>query len=142
MRSKQTHDILATIFIICAIILVAILCFTSCKSQTVYVPVETIKTEYIEKVKRDSIHLYDSVYVDRWKANDTVFVTKEKYRYLYKDVLIHDSIFFTDSIQVPYPVVETVVKKAPYTWYEKALLALGLICIGIIGFRIYKFIRK
>jgi len=37
-------------------------------------------------------------------VNDTVYF--EKYKTLYKDRFVRDSVFITDSVQVPYPVVE------------------------------------
>lgn len=74
----------------------------SCKAKTVYVPVESVRVEYRDKLLRDSIHLYDSVLVKM--KGDTVWL--EKYKYLYRDKVVRDSVFKTDSIAVPYPVVE------------------------------------
>lgn len=115
---------------------------TGCKSKTVYVPVETVKTEYKDRVQRDSVHLYDSVFVDRVTKGDTVFLTKEKYKYLYRDKLVRDSVFITDSIQVPYPVKgDTEYINRLYGW-QYLLMVLGAVCIGIIGYRVYKWFRK
>ena len=57
------------------IILIALSIF-SCRSIQ-YVPVETVKTEkeYIDKIKRDSIYVRDSVFV--LVKGDTVF--RDKY---------------------------------------------------------------
>lgn len=83
-------------------LLLLMLC--GCKTNTVYVPVEKVKIEYQDRISRDSIHLYDSVFVKM--ANDTVWL--EKYKYLYRDKLVRDSVYVTDSIQVPYPVKEYI----------------------------------
>ena len=74
----------------------------SCKAKTVYVPVESVRVEYRDKLLRDSVHLYDSVLIKM--KGDTVWL--EKYKYLYRDKVVRDSVFKTDSIAVPYPVVE------------------------------------
>ena len=47
--------------ILATIALIFCLCY-SCQ-QVRYIPVETTKTEYRDKFHRDSVYLYDSVYV-------------------------------------------------------------------------------
>lgn len=74
-------------------------------TKTIYVPVESIRTEYKNIIQKDSVHVLDSVfYVIK---GDTVF--KEKYRTTYKDRLLRDSIFIQDTIRVPYPVEKQVI---------------------------------
>lgn len=87
------------------------LLFVICSCRTVkYIPVETIKvdTTYINKLQRDSIYMLDSVYVK--EKGDTVLI--EKYKYLYRDKFIRDTLYMakTDSIQVPYPVEKELTK--------------------------------
>jgi len=113
-----------------------------CKTQTVLVPVETVRTEYKDRLQRDSVHLYDSVYVDRFIKGDTVFLTKEKYKYLYRDKAVRDSVFVTDSIQVPYPVKGDSVYINHLYWWQTLLMALGGIMIGFFIYKIYPFIRR
>lgn len=127
-----------TFWIIMIVLMVLIGILSGCKSQLVYVPVETIKTEYKDRLQRDSIHLYDSVFVKM--KSDTVFF--EKYKYLYRDKLIRDSVFVTDSLQVPYPVeVEKEVNRLSsfqhfQIWCGRILLLL------VLAFAGYKWIRK
>lgn len=108
--------------------------FTACKSSTVYVPVESVKVEYRDKLLRDSVHLYDSVLVKM--KGDTVWL--EKFRYLYRDKLIRDSIFTVDSIRVPYPVIEYKETnrlnsfQSFQIWCGRILL---LLVVGYLGFR-------
>lgn len=108
--------------------------FAGCKAKTLYVPIESVKTEYKDRIQRDSIHLYDSVLVKM--KGDTVWL--EKYKYLYRDKLVRDSIFKTDSIEVPYPVeVEKEVNRLTsiqsfQIWCGRILL---LLIIGYFGFR-------
>jgi hypothetical protein len=69
-------------------------------SKTVYVPVETVRTEYRNTLSRDSVFVLDSVII-RAKA-DTVWY--EKYRYAYRDRMLHDTVQINDTVRVPYPV--------------------------------------
>lgn len=112
--------------IICIVVLLIVLwLFTSCKSKTVYVPVESVKTEYKERLRVDSIYKYDSIFQDRYMKGDTVFLTKEKYKYLDKIKIVRDSIFRTDSISVPYPVEKQLSK------WEKVKMDVGGWAIGV-----------
>ena len=89
------------------IILILAMIFGSCQSIK-YVPVETVKTEYISKtdtfIQKDSVHVKDSVFVTT--RNDTVFVTKwhTAYKDKWREKIVCDTVIRTDSIQVPYPV--------------------------------------
>lgn len=109
-------------YILATLLLLAV---WSCRT-TEYVPVEVVKTDttYINKVQRDSIYQLDSIYIlDR---GDTVLITKTKY--LYRDKLVHDTIYAskTDSVQVPYPV------KRQFTRWEQFRLDVGGWAIGVV----------
>ncbi len=107
----------------------------SCKSIK-YVPVVTTKIEYRDNFVRDSIIRYDSVFVK--DKGDTLIL--EKYRYMYKNRIVKDSIFINDTIRVPYPVEVIKQVKAPLTSWQSfqiwcgriALFALLLICIYFV----------
>ena len=114
---------------------------TGCRTNTVYVPVESVRTEYIDHIRRDSVHLYDSVFVDRMLKGDTVFLTKEKYKYLYRDKLVRDSVFVTDSIQVPYAVKGDTEYVNRIYWWQKLLMVLGAIALGFVIYKIYSFFK-
>ena len=130
--------LLLYIYLLCALV-IAILC-TSCK---VCEPI--IKTEYRDSVRteyrRDSVRLIDSVFVDRWRENDTVFVNKTKYCYLYRNIL------HTDTITIEQSKTETVqVKYVPpfYKWCTVALWCLIAIVVLYVVWRIFKaiYLRK
>lgn len=95
-----------------------------------YVPVETVKVEYKDRLKIDSVIKYDSIFYDRYMKGDTIFVTKEKYKYIDKIKIVRDSVFRTDSIQVPFPIkVEKEVNmlssfQAFQIWCGRILLLL------------------
>ena len=119
-------------------LLIAVVAFltTSCK---VCEPI--IKTEYRDSVRteyrRDSVRLIDSVFVDRWRENDTVFVNKTKYCYLYRDVLHTDTVIIDNS------ETETVqVRYVPpfYKWCTVSLWCLIAIVVLYVAWRIFKAI--
>lgn len=127
-------------------ILIVLLCITAwlmfgCRSIQ-YVPVETVKVEYRDKLKIDSIIKYDSIFYDRYMKGDTVFMTKEKYRYLDKIKIVRDSVFKTDSIQIPYPVkVEKEVNRL--SSFQSFQIWCGRILLLLLGLWFgYKFFIK
>ena len=107
----------------------------SCKSVK-YIPVETTKIEYRDNLIRDSIIRYDSVYVK--DKGDTLIL--ERYKYLYKNRIVKDSIFINDTIPIPYPVEIIKPIKAPLSSWQNfqigcgrlALFALLLTCIYFV----------
>ena len=121
-----------TIAVLLLLALLFIFSFSSC-TKTIYIPIESVRTEYKDRMLRDSIYRYDSVFVKL--KGDTVFF--EKYKYLYRDKLVRDSIFKTDSIQVPYPLaIEKEVNRLSafqsfQVWCGRILLLLIAGCIGV-----------
>ena len=124
-------------------IMLAILMLSACKTTTkiVEVPVEVIKKEYIHDAKIDSVYIRDSI--DRWQKGDTLYITKwhTKFKYINKV----DTIVKTDSIPKIVPVVKEVEVNHIY-WWQKTLMYIGflvvIILLSIIGFKLYKLIRK
>lgn len=106
------------------VILLLFIFISGCRSIQ-YVPVETVKIEYKDRLKIDSVIKYDSIFYDRYTKGDTVFLTKEKYKYLDKIKIVRDSIFRTDSISVPYPVEKKLSK------WEKVKMDVGGWAIGV-----------
>ena len=83
----------------------AVLCLTGCKSvKPIAQQRDSVRVEY----RHDSVYIYqhDSVFRDRWRSGDTVYVTVEKWQVKWKDRLleIHDTIRTTqtDTVEVPY----------------------------------------
>lgn len=124
---------LCTAFVLFFIIL--LMC--GCKSKITYIPVESIKKEYVDKIQKDSIYKLDSVFINRYQKGDTVFIIKEKIVYIYRDKFIRDSIFLCDTIRVPYPV-EIIKETNHLTRIQQGLIGIGIgsICIGLFfGYR-------
>ena len=121
------------IIILCVIALLFCACGT-----TKYVPIETVKTEYRDKIVKDSIFRYDSVFVKQ-TANTIIF---ERYKYLYRDKIVRDSVFINDTIRVPYPVeVIKEVKKTLSSW-QNFQVWCGRIAFAIALLVILYFVLK
>ena len=99
-------------------------------TKIVEVPVETIKTEYIEQVKYDSIYSKDSIYI--MQKGDTIYNNKVQYLYKYK--YLRDTINITDTIPKIVTVKDTQYINQLYTW-QKILIVIG------IGFILYWIIK-
>ena len=118
--------ILKTLFLL--LFLTTIVSCTTTK--IVEVPVETIKTEYIEQVKYDSIYSKDSIYIIQ--KGDTIYNNKVQYLYKYK--YLRDTINITDTIPKIVTVKDTQYINQLYTW-QKVLIVIG------IGFILYWIIK-
>ena len=118
--------ILKTLFLL--LFLTTIISCTTTK--IVEVPVETIKTEYIEQVKYDSIYSKDSIYI--MQKGDTIYNNKVQYLYKYK--YLRDTINITDTIPKIVTVKDTQYVNQLYTW-QKLLIIIG------IGFILYWIVK-
>ena len=76
-------------------------------------------TNFVEHVVRDSIFLHDSIFI-RQKA-DTVFLTK--YRTMYRENTVHDTVVFKDTVYIE-SVVASEVKASGSGWKPVALAML------------------
>ena len=100
-------------------LLIAILVFicascTTTKYVDKPVPVETVRTEYINQLYRDSIFIHDSI--DRYIKGDTVYQLKYKYRYKYLNKT--DTVIRTDSIEIPVEIKTVEIKEVnKIKWY-------------------------
>ena len=99
-------------------------------TKIIEVPVETIKTEYIEQVKYDSIYSKDSIYI--MQKGDTIYNNKVQYLYKYK--YLRDTINITDTIPKIVTIKDTQYINQLYTW-QKLLMVIG------IGFILYWIIK-
>lgn len=80
-------------------VVVVTACCALFSCRTVYVPVETVRTDsiFIKQYERDSIHTHDSVFV-KSKA-DTIYINH--WRTVYRDRVVRDTVFESrvDSVQ-------------------------------------------
>ena len=102
-----------------AIILLSALCLSACKTQ--YIPVESVRTEYRDRWRTDSVYARDSIFLA--VKGDTVWM--EKYITRYHDRVVRDSVLKTDSIPVPYAVEKKVYVEKPLSWWQSFLMWTG-----------------
>lgn len=122
----------------------------SCWSpKYIEVPVEKVKTVYVNNTsqdstnKFDSIYIYDSIYIK--EKGDTIYSYKEKtkYKIQFKDRIINnsDTVIKIDSIDKPV-IVEKEVQVNKIYWWQKCLMYTGLLfLIGLIV-KLYNKIKK
>lgn len=122
-------------------LLVAILMFiiTSCAStKYVEVPVESIKTEYVTQYERDSIYVHDSI--DRYRSNDTVYLTK--YKNIYRQINKIDTVIKTDTIPKIITIEKTEVKEVnKIKWWQNILMYSGIAFVTSAVIFVYRKIR-
>ena len=124
-------------------LLIAILIFivVSC-TTTKYVDrpvlVETVRTEYVNQLYKDSVFVHDSI--DRFISGDTVY--QYKYKYIYKYFNRTDTVVKTDSIEVPVEIKTTEVKEVNrIKGYQSFLMCFGFVFILILVYKVIKFIK-
>ena len=106
------------------------LLFGSC-TRKVYVPQETVRTEYkdrvVENLRVDTVAMRDSVAV--YVNGDTVRITKYRDRWRTRIIERHDTctVTKTDSVQVPVQVERKLTR------WERTKMDAGGIAIGILG---------
>lgn len=116
-----------------------------CSCSTQHIPVEFVHRDsiFIEKIIKDSTFVKDSVFIHQ--KGDTVF--KDKLKFVYKYVLLRDTMMTikTDSIPVPVPV------EKKRTWWEHTKIDIATtttqlvvlaICYLLIRWIFRKFIKK
>ena len=123
------------------LIVILVFIFTSC-TTTKYidrpVPVETVRTEYINQLYRDSVFIHDSI--DRYISGDTVY--QYKYKYIYKYLNRTDTLVKTDSLEVPVEIKVTEIKEVnKIRWYQSALMWLGGLFTIFLSFKLGKALR-
>lgn len=119
-----------------AFVLLLLACFM-CGCRTQYVPVETVRTEYKDRVNTE--YVTDSVTDTRFVfiKGDTVIDYRDRVKWREREV--HDSIYInkTDTISVPYPVDRELTRweKVKMDFGGAAMWGLGgaLIAIGILA---------
>lgn len=96
-------------------------------TTTQYVPVETVRTEYKDRVRE--VHTTDSVTDTRFVfvKGDTVVDYRDRVKW--RDRYIHDTctVVKTDSIAVPYPVEREL------TWWQRTKMDFGGVAFAVLA---------
>lgn len=111
-------------------------------TTTRYVPVESVKTEYIrhDSIRVDSTFVHDSIFVQQ--KGDTIY--KDKYKYIYKYMFLTktDTVLKVDTIA---QIVEVEKKLTKWQQWKLdvgggATIAVAILLIGLIVYLIKRFI--
>ena len=122
------------------LVLCALCCifFSGCKTVQ---PIQQTRDSVRVEIRHDSVYVFkfDSVFRDRWRSEDTVFVTLTKFQTLYRDKLVevHDTISTTQTEQVPVEVVPTYYKNT-----SRGFWVLLAILVLIVGWKVAKVYFK
>ena len=126
---------------IAILVILAGLVLGGCKTK--YVSVPEIHTEYITMadttVRKDSVYLKDSVYVER--KGDTLYVNKTLYRDRYHNIykVKKDTVVKRDSVNVAYPVEKEMSRSERlFVAIWKFFAALVIALLFVIGVKLYK----
>lgn len=124
------------IFALSLLIGAVITALCSC-TRKVYVPTETVRTEYkdrvVENLRVDTVAMRDSVAV--YVNGDTVRITKYRDRWRTRIIERHDTVNVAkvDSVAVPVEVPKPYPVERKLTRWERTKMDAGGIAIGILG---------
>lgn len=122
------------------ILLLAALALVSCKTC---IPVVEVRDSIRVETRLDSVYVYehDSIFRDRWRNGDTVFVNVERWAVRYKDkiVEVHDTIATNHETVQNVEVVPAYYKGCSIAlWIIVSLLAVGIAIRIIIKIYLHK----
>lgn len=128
---KKNKYLVATIAIL--IYLYIMFFFIGC-TTTKYVPIENIRTEYINKVEKDTVVINNDRLIK--EKGDTVYIVNTKYVYKTKNKI--DTILRVDTIPI-IQEVEVIKEVNKLKDWQVVLMVLGGGMVAVVG---YKIIRK
>lgn len=109
-----------------AIAIIILLLLVGCKTE--YIPVESTRIEYMDRLQRDSVYIHDSIHIQ--DKGDTVRVEQWHTRYITR--LQVDSFCKIDSIATPYPVEVIKEIEKPLSAWQQFRINMGNIAIVIL----------
>ena len=115
------------------LVFIAISCGTT---KVVEVPVDRVRTEYINRHSIDTVIKNDSIIIR--DKGDTVFL--EKYKYLYKYVNRTDTVLKTDTI-TKVQTVEVVKEVNKVKNWQVILMVLGGSALALGGYKLIKVFK-
>lgn len=102
------------------------------------IPVETVRTEYVNQLYKDSIFVHDSI--DRYISGDTVY--QYKYKYVYKYLNRTDTVIKIDSIPKIVTIKETQIKEVnKIKWWQHILMYSGIAFITSVVISVYRKVK-
>lgn len=122
--------LVATIIIL--IYLYVMFSFIGC-TTTKYVPIESVRTEYINKVEKDTVIINNDRLVK--EKGDTVYIVNTKYVYKTKNKI--DTILRIDTIPI-IQEVEVIKEVNKLKDWQVVLMVLGGGMVAVIGYKVIR----
>ena len=127
---KKNKYLVATIAIL--IYLYIMFSFIGC-TTTKYVPIESVRTEYINKVEKDTVIINNDRLIK--EKGDTVYIVNTKYVYKTKNKI--DTILRIDTIPI-IQEVEVIKEINKLKDWQVVLMVLGGGMVAVIGYKVIR----
>lgn len=127
---KKNKYLVATIAIL--IYLYIMFSFIGC-TTTKYVPVESVRTEYINKVEKDTVIINNDRLIK--EKGDTIYIVNTKYVYKTKNKI--DTILRIDTIPI-IQEVEVIKEINKLKDWQVILMVLGGGMVAVIGYKVIR----
>ena len=127
---KKNKYLVATIAIL--IYLYIMFSFIGC-TTTKYVPIESVRTEYINKVEKDTVIINNDRLIK--EKGDTIYIVNTKYVYKTKNKI--DTILRIDTIPI-IQEVEVIKEVNKLKDWQVILMVLGGGMVAVIGYKIIR----
>ena len=108
--------------------------FIGC-TTTKYVPIESVRTEYINKVEKDTVIINNDRLIK--EKGDTVYIVNTKYVYKTKNKI--DTILRIDTIPI-IQEVEVIKEVNRLKNWQVVLMVLGGGMVAVIGYKVIRMI--
>lgn len=127
---KKNKYLVATLAIL--IYLYIMFSFIGC-TTTKYVPIESVRTEYINKVEKDTVIINNDRLVK--EKGDTIYIVNTKYVYKTKNKI--DTILRIDTIPI-IQEVEVIKEVNKLKDWQVVLMVLGGGMVAVIGYKVIR----
>lgn len=127
---KKNKYLVATIAIL--IYLYIMFSFIGC-TTTKYVPIESVRTEYINKIEKDTVIINNDRLIK--EKGDTVYILNTKYVYKTKNKI--DTILRIDTIPI-IQEVEVIKEVNKLKDWQVVLMVLGGGMVAVIGYKVIR----
>ena len=127
---KNNKYLVATIAIL--IYLYIMFSFIGC-TTTKYVPIESVRTEYINNVEKDTVIINNDRLIK--EKGDTVYIVNTKYVYKTKNKI--DTILRIDTIPI-IQEVEVIKEVNKLKDWQVVLMVLGGGMVAVIGYKVIR----
>jgi hypothetical protein len=127
---KKNKYLVATIAIL--IYLYIMFSFIGC-TTTKYVPIESVRTEYINKVEKDTVIINNDRVIK--EKGDTIYIVNTKYVYKTKNKI--DTILRIDTIPI-IQEVEVIREVNRLKDWQIILMVLGGGMVAVIGYKVIR----